>query len=442
MTRIPIFFSLLLVLATPAVPQNKLSPQKHRSGATALSTYKLLAVKVSGSDRYQPEAIAAASGLVIGQSVNEENFEEATQKLGATGLFTDIAYNYSFSPAGTKLELQVRENKQLIPVRFDNFPWYSDQELIDKVRTTVPLFQGQVPVGGGLVDEIADVIDALLAQRNPQFHVKYLRAAESEDGGPILDVVFSVTGAQFRIRNVEFTGANSSRLPALTAASRRLKDADYLRSGLAMFAKFDAQPIYQKQGFLKATFEQAQAQVVSETADETVVDVTLPVIEGQQYRFQAVEWTGNSIFTADKLQPLIHAQANEPMNGIQLDQDLEAVRRLYGTRGYMKAKVLPEPRFNDGESTVAYTIEIKEGDQYKMGDLDFDGVDEKTVARLREDWKLREGEPYDASYPLRFFKEASSDLPRSSGWNVAVHESLNDKDKTVDVDRRSTPKEH
>jgi outer membrane protein assembly factor BamA len=440
-TRISAFLSVFLLLSAGAVPQSRSSSQK-RSPGSSLFAYKLIALKVTGTNRYTPEALAAASGLEIGQNVNEENFKEATQKLGATGLFTDIAYSYSFSPAGTKLELQVTENKQLIPIRFDNFAWYSDQELIDKVRASVPLFQGEVPVGGGLVDQVADVIDSLLVQRNPQFHVKYLRATESENGGPIQDVVFSVTGAQFRIRNVEFPGASPSQIGALAAAARKLRDADYQRSGLALFAKFDAQPIYQKQGFLRARFEQAHPQVVSDTPEETVVDIKLPVVEGQQYKFKAVEWTGNSAFPADKLQTLIHAQSNAPMNGIQLDQDLEAVRRLYGTRGYMKARVQPEPRFDDAVNTVAYIIEIKEGDQYKMGDVDFEGLDEKTVARLREDWKLREGEPYDSSYPLRFFKESSADLPHTSGWTLAVHESVNDKEKTVDVGLKFAPKEH
>lgn len=441
--RTPGLFIVLLLLPPAAFAQSKIPPQKHTARAGSPSGTKLISVKVTGTDRYTSEAITAASGLRLGESVNEESFREATQKLGATGLFTDIAYSYSFSAAGTKLELRVTENKQLVPVVFDNFAWYTDQELIEKVRASVPLFQGQVPVGRGLVDQVGDVIEGLLVQRNPEFHVKYLRAAESADGSPIQEVVFSVTGPQFRIRNVDFPGASASHLAALATAAKKLHDAEYQRSGLALFAKFDAQPIYRKEGFLRATFEPAQAEVVSETADEVVVDVKLPVAEGRQYKVKAFEWTGNTVYAADKLQPLIHAPAGQPMNGIQLDQDTEAVRRLYATRGYMKARVQSEPHFDDAESTVAYTLQVKEGDQYKMGDVDFEGVDEKTVARLREDWQLRAGETYDASYPLRFFKEtAAGDLPRGSGWTLAVHESLNDKEKTVDVGLKFSPKEH
>jgi outer membrane protein insertion porin family len=195
----------------------------------------------------------------------------------------------------------------------------------------------------------------------------------------------------------------------------------------------DATPVYLKRGFLKVSFGEAQAQVVSDTTDGTVVDVKLPVTEGIQYKLAAVEWTGNSILPADKLQPLIRGKAGDVANAVQLEQDFEAVRRLYGSRGYVKATTTPQLKFDDAASTVAYTVQVKEGELYRMGDLDIEGLDSKTVARLRTEWKLRQGEPYDCSYPKRFFTQSEADLPTDVRWKVTVHETVNDSDKTVDV---------
>jgi outer membrane protein assembly factor BamA len=146
-----------------------------------------------------------------------------------------------------------------------------------------------------------------------------------------------------------------------------------------------------------------------------------------------VEWTGNTILPADKLQPLIHGKPGDVANAIQMEQDFEAVRRLYGSRGYVKAATEPQLKFDDDASTVGYTVQVKEGDLYRMGDLDIEGLDSKTVARLRTGWKLRQGEPYDSSYPTRFFTQSEADLPTDVRWKVAVHETVNDSDKTVDV---------
>ena len=419
----------LLIASSLAGQATRQAPK--RAAPPSSSGQKLISIKVTGSERYTPEQIAASTNLQIGEEVSEDNFKEATQLLGETGLFTNVAYGYSYSSLGTKLELQVTDNSQLVPVVFDNVVWYTDQQLIDEIRRHVPLFQGRVALSGGLVDQVADVIAALIAERNPQFHADYLRSGPL--GGPIDSIVFTVTGAQIRIRNLEFPGASSALIEALATVAGKVQDADYLRSRLALFAKMDATPVYLKRGFLKVSFGEAQAQVVSDTTDGTVVDVKLPVTEGIQYKLAAVEWTGNSILPADKLQPLIRGKAGDVANAVQLEQDFEAVRRLYGSRGYVKATTTPQLKFDDAASTVAYTVQVKEGELYRMGDLDIEGLDSKTVARLRTEWKLRQGEPYDCSYPKRFFTQSEADLPTDVRWKVTVHETVNDSDKTVDV---------
>jgi hypothetical protein len=99
----------------------------------------------------------------------------------------------------------------------------------------------------------------------------------------------------------------------------------------------------------------------------------------------------------------------------------------------LKVRITPEPEFNDAESSVDYKLFIQQGDQYHLGEVDFQGVDEKVKARLREDWRLRESEPFDTSYGERFIKESWGDLPTGVRWNVKYHESINESDKTVDV---------
>src|SRR5271167_1407837 len=76
-------------------------------GAQPPVSYKLIAVKVTGSKRFTQEDVAAASGLPIGTIAHEEDFKKAARQLGETGAFGDITYTYSYSSAGTKLEFHV-----------------------------------------------------------------------------------------------------------------------------------------------------------------------------------------------------------------------------------------------------------------------------------------------------------------------------------------------
>jgi outer membrane translocation and assembly module TamA len=71
------------------------------------TAYKLISVKVTGTKRFAPEEVAAASGVPVGTIAHEEDFRKAARQLGESGAFSNIAFTFSYSAAGTKLEFQV-----------------------------------------------------------------------------------------------------------------------------------------------------------------------------------------------------------------------------------------------------------------------------------------------------------------------------------------------
>ncbi len=426
---------LLLAGSSTLVPAQtrKLSPKQPLPSAR-----KLISIKVTGTKRYTPDEIIAASGLQLGQTAGEEDFQRTGQRLGETGAFSDVLYSYQYSSQGTELELQLSDGDQFVPARFENFVWLSDQELMEKLHARVPLFDGQVPLSGNLADQVSDALQALLIERNVPGHADYLRFAHGD--GPIEAFVFSVAGPNIRIRNVGFTGAAPSELPLLQTTAKGLPGQDYLRSLLRIRAEKDFLPVYLERGYLKAVFADAQAKVVAQNPQETLVDVTLPVDPGGRYKLGEIQWSGNTVFPANQLQSLIHLRAGEPANAIQLGKDIEAVNKLYGARGYMTAGVQPVPQMDDAQSAVSYQLQVHEGDIYRMGELEVQGLDAKGTALLVSNWKLRAGEAYDSSYLKRFLEEAAREFANLDRWNASTHETLNQKDKTVDVTLRFDPK--
>jgi hypothetical protein len=119
----------------------------------------------------------AASGLRLGQYAGERDFQQAMQKLGDTGLFTNLTYSYHYSPDGCDVEFQIAENTELVPIVFDNFVWFSDDDLISQIHGRVPLFNGRLPVAGNLADQVVDSLNAILVQRKITGKAEYLRAA-------------------------------------------------------------------------------------------------------------------------------------------------------------------------------------------------------------------------------------------------------------------------
>jgi len=421
----------LVLLPGLARPQTTHKPQPK----AAAGDNKLVSIKVTGSQRYTPDEIIAASGLKIGDTATEDDFKKATEELGKSGLFTNVSYSYAYSATGTKLDFQVADADKFVPARFDNFVWFSDADLIAKIHGVEPLFKGEVPVGGELADRISDALQSLLLQHSLSAHATYIREGASHEG-PIDAINFKADNVNIRIRHVSFPSAPADQIPDLAEAAQKLEDRDYLRSEVNAYVKSALLPVYLKHGFLKAAFAEPQAKVVQEDHDETQVDVDLPSTPGLQYKVSDFTWEGNSTFPTDKLQTLIRLQSAQTANAVQLQTDIEAVQKLYSTRGFMTASVKPEPVFDDVNRAVAYQLEVHEGDLFHMGDLEINGLDAKTADRLREAWNLKPADAYDSSYPKRFIEQAWKLLPPKTNWTVSLHEGVNEKEKTVDVSLR------
>lgn len=430
----------LLLFAGLCLPGRGQSSSQKPLAQMPSSARQLIAIKVTGSKRFPEEAIAAATGLQMGAAVNDDDFKRASRRLGDMGVFTDIAYSFSYSSAGTKLELHVSDAGKFVPAHFEDFVWFSDEELRQRIKQHAPLFDGQLPLFGRLADLVSDVLQAMLVENSIPGHVEYQRVGKQD--GPVESIDYHVNDVLIRIRNIEFTGAAAADLPALEAAGRRLGDREYSRTRLSQLVQRQLLPVYYERGYLKAQFGEPQTQVVKQPAAETedgprnqtVVDVTFAVAPGLQYRLKSVEWSGNHEFPTETLQKMVRAEPGQPANTIRLGDNLKDVQKLYGSRGFITATIKPEAEFDDAAGAVAFRLEVTEGPVYHMGELEFRGLDNSLMAKLRNAWKIRFGEVYDSTYLSEYLPAAHKLLPPALDWDVAPHVTANVRDKTVDVD--------
>jgi outer membrane protein assembly factor BamA len=424
-----IFLPFLLLCASLLSAQTRKPAKPAPSSAS-----KLISIRVTGSTRYTPAQLSAATGLQIGQVVTDDDFKEVSRHLGETGAFSNVAYTFQFNPEGIRLDVQVTDSAPFVPVRFENFVWLSDQELRQKLSAREPLFQDQLPVSGNLADQVSEALQGLAIERNLHGRVDYLRAGPQD--GPIEAFEFSITGQPIIIRNIDFSGAGPTELPLLEAAARRVSRQDYSRSRLVLQAEKNFLPVFLEHGYLNAKVAEPQPKVVEETPDETSVDVTFPVTPGRQYKLSELRLLGyKEVLTVENLRQMIHLKLDQPADTVQADRDIEALKKLYGTRGYMGVQISLTPEINDADSTVKLVFAFKEGSIYKMGDLEVRGLDSKATERIGADWKLLPGQTYNSDYPGQFLKSIAGTFPADQ-WKITVHETPEDQDKVVDVSLR------
>ena len=448
---VPLVFVLVFALIGVAASQKTSTVRK----SSPLVSNNLVGLKVTGTTRYSNKEILAATGLQIGQPAAEGDFKEAVQRLGDSGFFTDLEYTYSASDAGVKLELKLADTDpaKLVPAHFENFVWFTDEELGIALELRVPLFKRLMPLTGNLSDRVSEALQAMLVEKHIPGHVSYLREGSDENGGPLTGIAYRVDEVNIRIHAIEFPGATPEHSALLATAARRLIGGTYERAALAAVAKFDLLPVYQQRGYLKAAFGNPDARVLPPSPSSTTgdqggtdsdkqnaadfdVDAIVPVMPGKLYAVSTVDWQGNANLPTTEVAPLLHLAPGQPADGVRLLRDIESVNKLYRARGFMAVKVKPESQFDDASSTVHYDIHIIEGDVYKMGEFEILGLDTQAKATMEAAWTLQQGQPYNADYPRKFLEDTRQLVPHGRQWAVSIHETPDARDKTVDVEIR------
>ena len=374
----------------------------------------LAAVQVSGSKRFPADQIAVATGLRIGTPVQRDDFQAAADRLAALGLFSNVRVRFSQQGDSVKAEFQV-EDAPALPIEFDNFPWFTDEELTQVIHQAVPLFDGTAPASGTVLDAIADALTKTLVTRNVKGSVEH--ALVTSPGSDSQFQRFTLVGAMLKVSAVDFTDALARTVPGLQDRLSDLVGKPYSRYAVEVFEIEQVRPVYFEHAHLGVRFERPRARFAGDPnrpLPDSVV-VIVPIEPGPAYTWGGVTWTGNAALSSAALEKLIPLHDGDPADGMKILGAWERVRAAYGQQGYIESKVQPVVQFDDASRRASYQVAITEGPQYHMGDLVLTGLSIEGERRIRAAWKISKGQVFDQTYFDAFLekgaREAFGDLP-------------------------------
>jgi len=368
----------------------------------AQSGQKIARIETEGLQTLTAETVIATSGLKIGESFSVAATDAAAERLLNSGLFKRVAYRTRNLGANVTITFQLEEMKgQSSPVVFDNFIWFSDEELAAAIKREVPSFNGSAPDVGNTNEAITKALQNFLAERKMPGQVEYNFGEHAH--------LFRVVGVPMKICTLHFPGAQSVSEQKLIEVTRSSMDPEYSRESTKTFPKYGLYPIYRELGHLRASFGAPVAKPATGGGCEGV-DLTIPVNEGVKYSWAKTEWSGNQVLSAKELDDALGMKAGEVANGKKFDKGLTEVDKAYGKHGHIQSRVKPAPEFDDGASTVTFKIAVDEGPQYRMGTVEFKGFSPDDAAVLGKRWGLKSGEIYDQSYGGRFFRDEAREI--------------------------------
>lgn len=391
-------------------------------------------VRVTGNTKTEESLVLWTSGLKPGGRLSAEVVQEAVRNLYRLGVFEDIQVYTSpgTSPGEVTVELRLKELPSLARLDFRGNKKIGSDEL----RKAVKLVEGQMLSPKGIVDSHR-AIQSKYEEKGytlARVNVDTTSVASRRE----VNLVFRIEeGERVQVKGITFHGNHDLtekelRKQMKTREDRWYRGADYkddvFKEDLKLIEAF-----YHKKGY-------KDARVVTDSLSygrsrkDLFVDIT--VEEGDRYTFGAIEWKGNQLLASEEIKKQILARTGEPFDQELYGRSYNGIVTLYGERGYLNARIVPEESTEKLQVNIAFAID--EGMPSRVKTIAIEGNTKTKDFVIRRELSLKPGQVFKQSawersirdvYQLNFFKNVEQDRQADPDGNV---------DMILRVEERST----
>ena len=199
--------------------------------------------------------------------------------------------------------------------------------------------------------------------------------------------------------------------------------------------------LYADEGYYLAEVESS-----TDKRGDTDLKVVLKIVEGKKVLIDEIRFEGNSAFSRRKLKGLMETTEDWWLAWLTgagvykeevLKNDVALISDFYFNNGYVNVKVSePQVELVSEKKALLVRIDIKEGDQFRVGSLGFKGDLLEKSEELSKKLKLKSGEIFSRGL-LRVDVFSLTDVYADQGYafaNVNPVTRLNPEAKTIDID--------
>jgi len=404
----------------------------------ARAQYSIASVTYKHPGPYTTQELAAVSGLQAGQLLTQNSLGNAAQHLLDTGLFSDATIDYTSTGTrrGIVIDLKPIPLDKLLPASFENFVWFTHEELAAGIHAHVPLYRGVASDAGTLPDDIQSALQQMLVAKGITATISH-EIVEPTTNHPQLTVNFKVDSPRIVLAKADITGIPEALQPDTLKFLHRLEGARY-NEGLTGFTVEDIVLIPARTaGYLNAKLQDVQ-RTFAPTANGIAVTYTATLIPGDAYKVSTVTWNPTPIYSAADFTRDTKIHHGDPASDTALRQTEAAISRAYLRQGYIDVYVLPNPVTDATAHTVAYTFTAVPGAVYSLHTLTVNGLPDSARTLLLSNWPMKPGDPYSdlavADYLAKYVAQ-----PIFREYNAGFKAAGNPETHQVDLTLTFTP---
>ncbi|HWR35839.1 MAG TPA: outer membrane protein assembly factor BamA [Clostridia bacterium] len=453
-----------------AVPAVGCNPRRNRKIAFLLCLFVLLCcglafaqqgvveeVIIHGNRRIPADTIRARLFTRPGDVYDQPGIERDFNSLWNTGYFDDLRIEREETPKGWRLHVYVKEKPTIREIKYDGLKSVSQSDVLEKFKERKVGLTQESQYDPTRVKKAEVVLKELLAARGRQF------ATIRTEIKPIPPAAVSVSfivkeGTKVKVGNIRFEGNKKVSSRFLRSAMRNSRPIGIPHSIIleSLFAKtFDATKLsedaervrvaYQEKGYFKALVQDPKTKIRDaggvrwyfpfKANNGKVVDITVPVEEGERFHLKEINFSGNKAITNTALlRRLFKMKEGDLFNTSLVRKGLDELRKAYGSLGYINFTSVPNTVIDDEKKQITINVDVDEGKPFYVRRIEFAGNSTTRDKVIRRELALEEGQVYNSQLwelSLLRLNQLNYFEPLKPEEDSEVHQ--NNQESTVDI---------
>ena len=375
-------------------------------------------IKIQGNRRIPAETIRARMYTKEGDVYDQAGLERDFNSLWNTGYFDDIRFEREQTTKGWIIHVYVKEKPTIREIKYVGLSSVSQSDVLDRFKERKVSLTQESQYDPTKVKKAEVVIRELLAEHGRQF------ATIVTEVRPIPPAAVSVTfvvkeGPKVKVGRIRFEGNKKLKSRTLRAAMKNLKPIGiphsiflenlFSRTYNAGKLSEDAERVrdaYQQKGYFKALVQDPQTKIrdtggfhipVIHKGGGKVVDITIPVEEGERYHLKEVKFTGNkAVNDTAVLRRMVPMKDGEVFNVEMVRKGIKNLRDLYGEGGYINFTPVPNTDIDDQHRLITLTFDLDEGKPFYVRRVEFKGNTTTRDKVIRRELAIEEGQVYNS----------------------------------------------
>jgi len=408
--------------------------------ASAATAEVVREIEFRGLQSLAEETVRFYLGLEEGKELDEAALSGSLRALWDRRLIDDVRIEKEPVEGGVKLIVTLVERPILRSIDYEGLKRLSRTDISERIaKDQIGIREGD-PLDLGELKRLEAAIEEMYRDKGYRFaEATYQLETISPTERRVL---FSIDEAEkVRIGDIDFQGNDVLGNMRLRWTMKKTKETNLL---WRLLKKDIYNPATVQEDLTKVKEAYRSIGYKDVIVEDPVLSTTgkggkrrlklgIPIDEGDRWKLGEITIEGNEVFSDQALLRQFKRPRGGWLRAKTIDEGVKAVDEAYRNFGHIFAKIDTELRERDG-NVADLLVKVTEGDQYKVGTLEFQGNTRTRDKVLRREFRVQEGTLLNmGALKNSLFKVNQLGYFKLNEDDPILFENFDSEEKTVDL---------